>query len=79
MESREKSTDTENEFLQCNDIFCNLEDIIGKGGKGEAISTVRFMSGWKIFRELIPFLIMRVTSLYVKIKLCNSCVSSTML
>ena len=51
-------------YLECEDKFCYLGDMIGAGGGGVlAAVNARIRSGWRKFRELLPLLTSKGTSL----------------
>ena len=52
--------------LGCGDKFDCLGDVIGAGGDVEAAVITRIRNGWRNFRELLPPLISRGTSLQLK-------------
>ena len=65
--------------LECVNKFCYLGDMISAGDSVEAAVNARIRSGWRKFRELLPRLRSRGTSLRLKGKLYAACVRSVML
>ena len=61
------------------DKFCYLGDMLNAGGGAEASSIARIRSGWKKFRELLPFLTSRSLSHKAKGRLYGPCVRGVML
>ena len=53
--------------------------MIGVGGGAEAAVIARIRSGWRKFRELLPLLASRGTSLQLKGKLYAACLRSIMM
>ena len=64
---------------ECVDKFCYLGDMMSAGGGAEAALNARIRSGWRKFRELLPLLTLKGTSLRLKGKLYAACVRSVML
>ena len=56
-------------YLECVDKLYCLGDMIGAGGGVEAAVIARIRSGWRNFRELLPILTSRGTSLQLQGKL----------
>jgi len=52
--------------LECVNKFCYLVDMIRAGGGVEAAVNARIGSGWRKFRELLPRLTLKGTSLRLK-------------
>ena len=65
--------------LEVVDRFCYLGDILDAGGGAESSTVNRVKCGWKKFRELLPLLTTKATSLKVKGELYKTCVRSVML
>ena len=65
--------------LKYVDKFCYFGDMISVGGGVEAAVNARIRSGWRMFRELLPLLTSKGTSLRKKGKLYAACVGSVMM
>ena len=61
------------------DKVCFLGDMLSGAGGEKASSITRIRTGWKKFRELLPFLISKVFSHKMKGNIFKVCVSSSML
>jgi len=51
------------------DKFCNLDDMLGKGGGAEEASRTKVRCTWGKFNELVPILNLRGASLRLKRKM----------
>ena len=60
------------------DSFCYLGDMLNADGGVDLAVTTRVRSGWKKFRELMPFLTSKAPSLKMKGQVYSACVRSGM-
>ena len=59
--------------------FCYLGDMMSIDGDADAAVETRIRIGWNKFRQLVPLLASKDTSLIVRGRLYSSCVRSSML
>jgi len=59
--------------------FCYLGDMLSVDRDADAAVETRIRSGWNKFRQLVPLLTIKDTSLIVRGRLYSSCVQSSML
>ena len=65
--------------LEVMDRFCYLGDMLDACGGAESSTITRIRSGWKKFRELLPLLTTKATSLKIRGEIYATCVRSVML
>ena len=65
--------------LERVDKLCYLGDMIYAGGGVDTAVSAIIINGWRKFRELLPLLTLKGTSLRLKGKLYAACVRSVML
>jgi len=65
--------------LEVVDKFCYLGDMLSVDGDADAAVEARIRIGWKKFRQLVPLLTNRDTSLIRRGRLYSSCVRSSTL
>ena len=66
------------ETYEVVDSFCYLGDMLNADGGVDLAVTTRVRSGWKKFRELMPFLTSKAPSLKMKGQVYSACVRSGM-
>ena len=59
--------------------FCYLWDMLDAKGGAESSSVARVQSGWKKFKDLLPFLESRAVSLPMKGEIYSTCIRPSML
>ena len=65
--------------LEVMDRFCYLGDTLDACGGAESSTITRVRSGWKKFKELLPLLTTKATSLNIRGEIYATCVRSVML
>ena len=65
--------------LEVVDKFCYLGDMLSVDGDADAAVEARIRIGWNKFRQLVPLLTNRDTSLIRRGRLYSSCVRSSVL
>ena len=65
--------------LEVVNKFCYLGDMLDAKGGSESSSIARVQSGWKKFRDLLPFMDSRGVSLAMKGEIYSTCVRPSML
>ena len=65
--------------LEYVDSFCYLGDMLSAGGGAEEAVRCRVRCAWGKFKELLPIITSRGTSLIVKGKIYKACVQSVMI
>ena len=65
--------------LEVVDKFCYLGDMLDARGGAESSSIARVQSGWKKFKDLLPFMESRAVSLPMKGEIYSTCIRPSML
>jgi len=65
--------------LEVVDKFCYIDDMLSVDGDADAAVEARIRIGWNKFRQLVPLLTNRDTSLIRRGRLYSNCVRSSML